>query len=128
MTSNQTKLRLEHIPPSKWWKRSKWLLTDDFTLGGVTVPCGFITDGVSTPLLLTFLVSTTGKAMEAAVIHDYLLSCLPKGKSRASADRSFLKALLSTHVGYNRAMTLFYLVRLYGRFILWLYLRSRTSP
>jgi len=109
-----TPLILEHITPRHWWQRSKWRLHTDFTSHTSTVPEGFITDGVSAPLVLAAFISPTGRAMEAAVVHDYELSLLSPTDSREVADTMFHIELIKYGIGYRRARVLFTAVRLYG--------------
>jgi len=89
-----TPLILEHITPRHWWQRSKWRLHTDFTSHTSTVPEGFITDGVSAPLVLAAFISPTD--------------------SREVADTMFHIELIKYGIGYRRARVLFTAVRLYG--------------
>jgi len=109
-----TTLRIEHIPPEKWWQRARWRLTKPLDIVTHIIPQDFVTDGVSTPLLMAWLVSPTGKAMRAAVLHDYLLSKLKKGESRKSADKAFFAAMQICDVSYFRASMMYGVVRVYG--------------
>jgi len=108
------KLVVEHIPPLKWWRRTQWKLVEPLRVGGTFVPTGFITDGISTPWLLSWLVSPTGKAMPAAVLHDYLLSKLTPSASRKGADMAFYVAMKSCGIKQWRRLIMYNAVRVYG--------------
>ena len=105
---------MQHIAAEKWFQRSRWKLIEPLSISTYIVPRGFITDGVSTPLLIAWLVSPTGKAMRAAVLHDYLLSTLKQGESRKSSDQAFFAAMLICGVSYFRASLMYAAVRCYG--------------
>ena len=107
-------LLVEHLPPEKWWQRARWKLVEPLHIAIHVIPQGFITDGVSTPLLMAWLVSPTGKAMRAAVLHDYLLSTLAAGESRKLADKAFFAAMLICGVSYFRASMMYGALRLFG--------------
>ncbi|MDX8389716.1 MAG: DUF1353 domain-containing protein [Mariprofundaceae bacterium] len=104
-------LIVKHISPSRWWRRARWQLIQGLEIQQWHVPAGFITDGASTPYLLAWLVSPTGKAMPAAVLHDYLLE---KGNPRAKADRAFLRAMQLCGVSTWRRYSMWIAVRIYG--------------
>lgn len=110
----QSELIVQHIAAEKWFQRSRWKLIEPLSISTYIVPRGFITDGVSTPLLIAWLVSPTGKAMRAAVLHDYLLSAVKRGESRRYADKCFFEAMLICNVSYFRATIMYTIVRLYG--------------
>lgn len=107
-------MKLIHVPPTKWYNRTTWILVEDVEIVGYTVPKGFVTDGVSTPYLLSFIVSPTGKAMKSAILHDYLLSMTDKGESRIGCDKAFYDALIDDGISKWRAKIMYYAVRLYG--------------
>jgi len=112
---------VKHIPPKRWWHKSSWELVEDLNILWHTVPAGFVTDGVSTPMLLIWLVSPTGKAMRAAVLHDYKLSQLHPCESRAEADKSFYWAMKHCGIHPVRAFLMFLAVRVYGIAKVWWY-------
>jgi len=107
-------LIVTHIRPSKWWRRATWRLDRDLRIIGRVVPAGFITDGISTPWIMAWLVSPTGIGMPASVLHDYLLSLLDGSQSRRGADAMFRDALLACGVSSLRARLMFYAVRIYA--------------
>lgn len=52
----------------------KWVLEQEFKSEcGITVPSGFVTDGLSVPRLFHFIASPADCGFNAAVVHDYLL-------------------------------------------------------
>jgi len=75
MTNNDYKIVVAFLPATKWWKRSRWLMIEEYTSsnGAVTVPAGFITDGATVPWLLQWLFPVTGEYFSAAIVHDYIL-------------------------------------------------------
>jgi len=105
---------VEHIPPRWWWRRARWRLVDTLHIGASSAPAGFVSDGTSVPRLLLPLFSTTGRAMAAAIIHDYALSRLDPTTSRASADHAFRAALAICGVAPWRADILYFTVRGWG--------------
>lgn len=68
-------IKVEFIPPEKWWQRAKWRLLEDYVSQNshVLVPTGFISDGASVPRLLNWLFLPTGRYFGAALIHDYVI-------------------------------------------------------
>jgi len=107
-------LRLKHIPDPKWNKPARWKLIKDFHFDGVTVPKHFVTDGVTVPRIIYPLFNPTGKALKAAVVHDFLLSEIESGSSRKSADIAFKRALKKSGVSLTRRWTMYFFVRSYG--------------
>ena len=70
-----TRLLLERIKPRFWWQRSKWRLMEDFKSEcGITIPAGFVSDGLSIPFYARYGITPTGLGFRAALVHDYLLS------------------------------------------------------
>lgn len=100
------------IPPKRWWQRARWRLFRPYeSHGGVLVPIGFETDGASVPWLLRWIVSPTGPAMPAAVVHDYLLT---QGCSWRSAARQFRGELQRLGIPAWRVWLMYRAVRLWG--------------
>lgn len=58
---------------------------------GIHVPYGFISDGLSAPLLLRGFVLPTGKGFNAALVHDYLLQA---GEEWKVANSKFKQQLI----------------------------------
>jgi len=108
------KLILEHIPPRHWWQRAQWRVIHPLVVNTHMIERGFITDGLSVPYLLFWLVSPTGKAMRSAVLHDYLLSMLQPWQSRMDADNAFLESMNDEGISAWRAYCMFAAVRVYG--------------
>jgi len=109
-----TFLKVRHIPSSKWYKRSRWLLLDSLEISGHIIPKDFITDGATIPLPLTILFSPTGRYMRDATLHDYLLSRIADGESRKYADDQFLKSMKEHNIAKWRHWSIYMTVRLYG--------------
>ena len=109
-------LVVKFIQPPKWWKRTQWELREPFLSsgGGILVPAGFISDGASVPWLFRLFVPPVGKAMPAAVVHDYLLN---EGRlSWSSAANDFHVELLAYGVSQFRAGLIVGGVRMWGLF------------
>lgn len=72
---NRGPIRVEFIPPEKWWKRATWKLLESYNSGNgnVVAKVGFVSDGASIPPGLTWLFSPTGRYFGAAIVHDYVL-------------------------------------------------------
>jgi hypothetical protein len=68
-------IKVEFIPPTKWWKRATWKLLESYASGNgnVVAKVGFISDGASIPPGLTWLFSPTGRYFGAAIVHDYII-------------------------------------------------------
>jgi hypothetical protein len=68
-------IRVEFIPPEKWWHRAKWKLLEEYTSANyeIIVPIGFITDGASIPFFARKYFSPTGRYFGAAIVHDYII-------------------------------------------------------
>jgi len=81
---------------------------------GTVVPQGFITDGFTVPWFLWWLLSPTGKGMEASVVHDWELTLLKSTESRKHADIQFRKVLSLCEVGTWRLNTAYIIVRVFG--------------
>jgi len=131
-------LHLKVVEPTKWYLPAKYQLMDDYTIAGITVPRGTVTDGVTisrwfTGLGLVFialghaswpwlfaigvfcislplLFPRTGQAMGAAVLHDYLLTI----SNRRYADQKFKDALISLNIKQWRVWLMYNGVRLYS--------------
>ena len=100
------RVKLEVIPPQKWWHRPTYRLVEDVEVAGHRVPAGFETDGATVPrgiavtagllaLLCHFLGSDwgtitfvlvaigviyfppVGRYLKAAIVHDWLLEGWP---------------------------------------------------
>ena len=51
-----------------------WVLEEEFKSEcGITVPMGFVTDGLSVPIAGRWLVTPSDYGFNASVVHDYLL-------------------------------------------------------
>ena len=70
-------------------------LLEDFTLWGVTVPAGFISDGASTPPPFWAIIPPYKDTKEAAYIHDYLCSVAKSKRDRLIADNLWFVTLVS---------------------------------
>lgn len=98
-----------------------WKLTHYFryvsSLGIITVPTGFITDGTSIPRCFWNILGPHGPYLPAAVVHDYLYS--PWSKShfpcdRYTADWLFKEAMWNLGIGWPTREIIYRGVRLGG--------------
>lgn len=86
----------------------------------IVVPEGFKTDGATIPSILWPILPATGKYMRAAVIHDYLYSCLRNGTpheeapTRKEADFEFRVALKACDVNVFTRWVMWLGVRAFG--------------
>ena len=85
--------------------------------GTVTIPTGFITDGLSIPKFAWPIVGpTTGKAFLAGLLHDYLYSRASTAHfnvDRKVADELFLEAMFNLGIGFRRNL-IHAAVRMFG--------------
>jgi hypothetical protein len=76
------------------------------SMGWVTIPTGFITDGLSIPVWARPIVGpATGKAFLAGLLHDYLYSRASNGRfdvDRKTADFLFKEAMWNLGIGPRR--------------------------
>lgn len=93
----------------------------------IVVPAGFTSDGASVPRLLWALMPAWGdKGTRAAILHDYLLSIIPKvpgaayRTDRKAADAQFYDALIALGVPKWRARLCWLGVRAYGTYYGWI--------
>jgi len=97
-------------------------LTDSFryrsSIGIITIPKWFFTDGASVPKIFWSVFSSWGSYFSAALVHDYLYSKdsnedFPVG-DRAVADKIFKEAMFNAGVGWVTRETVYRAVRLGG--------------
>jgi len=85
-----------------------------------TVPVGFKSDGVTISPFLFIIAQSSGKLLEPAILHDYLLSKLGKLESRKQADIEFIRECERYGVDPIRKALIYSAVRTYGfLIILW---------
>ena len=76
------------------------------SMGVVTIPTGFLTDGLSIPSWARPIVGpATGKPFLAGILHDYLYSRASTAHfdvDRAVADELFREAMWNLGIGYRR--------------------------
>jgi len=85
------------------------------SMGIITVPAGFLTDGASVPRVFWNILSPFGSYFPAALIHDYLYSKVSIWKlTRKQADQLFLEAMKNVGVGWLTRHTIYRAVRLGG--------------
>ena len=97
-------------------------LTEPFryrsSLGIITIPKCFFTDGASVPKIFWSVFSPWGSYFSAALVHDYLYSkdsdeAFSVG-SRAVADKIFKEAMFNAGVGWITRETVYRAVRIGG--------------
>ena len=97
-------------------------LTEPFrylsSIGTITIPKGFFTDGASVPRIFWNIFSPWGSYFSAALVHDFLYS---KDSSdtfpvddRLVADKIFKEAMFNAGVGWVTRETVYRAVRLGG--------------
>ena len=98
-------IRLEHylvVPTSK---------------GAITIPTGFLSDGLSIPSLVRPLVGpATGRAFTAGLLHDFLYSRSSTehyAMTRKQADDLFMEVMHNLGIGFRRNL-IHRAVRLFG--------------
>lgn len=79
----------------------QWKLHCDFRYGRIKMPLGFRTDLISVPAVFRAFISPCGPDVEAAVLHDYLLS---RGVRWAIAAAFFREALRHSGISWARAL------------------------
>jgi hypothetical protein len=88
------------------------------SLGWVTVPIGFVTDGASIPRLFWGILHPYGSYFPAALLHDYLYS--PRSDSykftRKQADLLFFEAMFNLGVPWHWRHIMYKAVRRFGGF------------
>ena len=96
-----------------------FVLTSDFryvsSLGTVTVPSGFVTDGASIPKVFWSILSPFGDYFAAAVIHDFLYSKSNQNTfTRLQCDNIFKEAMFNIGVPWYRRDVIYRAVRTFG--------------
>jgi len=87
----------------------------------IEVPIGFETDGATIPRLLWIVDPPIGRAVRAALIHDFLVGQLqtdephPEALTRAAADAVFHEALIAAGLSRSLAWLMWAAVRVFGR-------------
>lgn len=96
-------------PTGKGWRVAK-----SFTIFGIEVAEGFITDLATIPRWARWYVNPADPVTAtAAVVHDYLYHT--RQRTRLEADAVFLSLLLTAGFAPWRAIVCFAAVRLFGR-------------
>jgi hypothetical protein len=84
------------------------------SLGEITVPEGFCTDGATVPRVFWNVFAPYGEYFGAAVVHDFLYSARNRRFTRAQADALFLEAMFNLGVGWFTRGLIYRAVRLGG--------------
>ena len=87
-----------------------YILLDDFTFNGVTVPAGFVTDGATVPSIFWSLFPPIHRYFPAAIVHDYMLTY----ETRAVSDQHFHSSLKLLRISHFRRICMYSAVRLYA--------------
>lgn len=126
-------MNLDNLPPGGAYcylmpDGKTFVLTKDFetrtTLGNITIPAGFISDGPSIPERLRSVISVLGKHIFPAFLHDYwyrvpkarVISRGPRKKyvSRELADNIFLQEMKDLKVPWWRRRLMWRMVGAFG--------------
>jgi len=98
-------IRLEHY------------LTIPTSRGSITIPTGFVSDGLSIPSVFRPLVGpSTGRPFMAGLLHDWLYSRASSSRypfTRAEADDIFLEIMFNLGIGFRRNL-IYAAVRAFG--------------
>ena len=99
-------IRLEYLG------RGFWEVLDGTSVFNIEIPAGFVSDLDSVPRVPIFHTIFKGRAVESALLHDYLLSI---GTDRNLADKIFLQAMVAEGVRKRYRLPIYWAVRLFGR-------------
>lgn len=87
------------------------------SMGVITVPRGFRTDGASVPRIFWNIFDPFGPYFPAALIHDFLYSLSSDNffkVNRATADALFREAMFNIGIGWLMRETIYRAVRIGG--------------
>lgn len=84
------------------------------SLGTVTVPTGFLTDGASIPRVFWSVLEPFGPWFPAAIIHDFLYTQGNRAYTRLEADVIFKEAMFNLHLDWPRREMIYRAVRAFG--------------
>lgn len=102
--------------------RDQWVLLEDWTYFGYTVPKGFETDLDSIPHIPFIHSAYKGYARTSALLHDYLYRT---GEvSRSAADQLFFDLMRAEGVPTNKRRDIYFAVRV-GGWVRWNQLRRK---
>lgn len=97
-----------------------FVVLEKFSLGGIYIPAGFITDIDSVPRIPFFYTIFKGRTTDEAIVHDYLYSIR---YDRKSADQIFLQLMERGRVRRRYRVPIYGAVRLFG----WYRYRKRSA-
>ncbi len=103
-------LRVDVLPPNKTFGKTKYRVVLPFTLSGVFVPSGFVSDGATVPRFLWWLFPPVGRYFAAAIVHDYLLA---SGYNWRYANHKFKDALCEQGVAHWVVAVMYSAVQMY---------------
>lgn len=89
----------------------KWVLLEDWSWGGFTVPTGFESDLDSIPPIPGIHAWLKGRTKAGALLHDYLYSIR---YDRSQADKVFYEAMIAEGVERRHARLIYRAVRMFG--------------
>ena len=95
-------------------------LLEDYTVTWngktLTIPAGFKSDGVSTPMFLwaTISPSVDPRTIRAGVSHDYIYRIQPEGWTRAKADKMFYDFIREDGLRFIPSVKAYLGLRLFG--------------
>ncbi len=104
---------MNNQPILKPYSKDKYIVNEEFTHHGVTVPKGFLTDGLSIPQALrSFTYSPFSPVcIRAGVIHDNLYTL---AQDKKAADKLFKKILLEDGASKFQAQVMYLAVKFFG--------------
>ena len=92
-------------------ENNTWVVDEEYTRNGVSVPKGFVTDLASTPRMLWSIYPPFGKYLAGAIVHDYLYYIK---SPRREADISLRYILKQDGVGLITRWSFYVAVRAFG--------------
>lgn len=112
MDSSTNEIKVKFIPATKWYRRAKWQLLQPYIShnGNVNVSAGFISDGATVPLIVSWMFSPTGKYFGAAIVHDFLITVK---KDWDKANIEFNEEMRALNVSNFRRRIIMGAVRIY---------------
>lgn len=109
--------RIHHWDGEDMIIRLEHYLTIPTSRGAITIPTGFLSDGLSIPAIVRPLVGpSTGRPFMAGLLHDFLYSKASTSSfnmTREDADKLFLEVMFNLGIGYRRNL-IYQAVRMFG--------------
>ncbi len=105
--------RVDIMLPTRWYRQARYRVIRKITVGDVTIPAGFVTDGATVPIFLRWAFPPVGRYFPAAMAHDYLLV---KGYSWKHSNAVFRQTLLHCNIPTWQRVLMGAATSVYGTF------------